>query len=127
MDRMNGGNILSEIKNLVGLDSEYDAFDVDVLMHINTYVMVLRQIGVGPVGGYEVTKDSTWSDYLGEDVITKLSAVRTYIYLKVKLIFDPPTSSAVMEAMKQTASEIEVRLNMEVDPGESSTKEVNDE
>ena len=107
-------SILTSIKKLLGITKEYKNFDADIIMHINTVFMILGQLGVGPKEGFMIEDDtSTWDEYI-EDPI-KLKAVETYIYLKVKLMFDPPLSSAVMEANKQMINELEWRLNVEAE------------
>ena len=81
--------------------------------------MILNQLGVGPANGFRIEDDSTsWSDYISEE--DNLDAVKSYMHLKVKLLFDPPQSSAVMESMKVMISEFEFRLNVAVDPGPSN-------
>ena len=108
-------SILQSIKKLLGLDENYDAFDNDVMMHINSVLMILTQLGVGPKNGFSITgEEETWENYLGED-ISKLSAVKTYVYLKVKTMFDPTSSSVVNEATKEMLKELEWRLNSEVE------------
>jgi len=108
-------SILQSIKKLIGITEDYTAFDLDIIIHINSVFMILNQIGVGPVEGFSISDDSAvWSDYLPEDS-KNLEAVKTYIYLKVKMVFDPPLSSAVMEATKQMISELEWRLNVETE------------
>ena len=108
-------SILQSIKKLLGLDENYDAFDDDVMMHINSVLMILTQLGVGPNNGFSITgEEETWENYLGED-ISKLSAVKTYVYLKVKTMFDPTSSSVVNEATKEMLKELEWRLNSEVE------------
>lgn len=120
-------SILISIKKLLGISSEYDFFDADVIMHINTAFMVLYQLGVGPSTPFMIEDASaTWSDFLGDS--NDLAGVKTYIYLKVKLVFDPPQSSAAMEAIKQNIAELEWRLNATSDPKStftSSMAEVN--
>ena len=107
-------SILISIKKLLGLTANDTAFDMDIIMHINSVFMILRQLGIGPEEGFKIEdKDATWDDYVDEE--DNLEAVRTYIYLKVKLIFDPPLSSAVIEANKQMINELEWRLNNEVE------------
>ena len=82
-------------------------------MHINSVFMVLNQLGVGPDEGFTISDDSaTWSDFLGED--KSLEGVKTYVYMKVRMIFDPPTSSSVMDSMKRSIDELEWRLNIAV-------------
>lgn len=108
-------SILQSIKKLLGLDENYDAFDDDVIMHINSVLMILTQLGVGPKNGFSITgEEETWGDYLGED-ISKLGAVKTYVYLKVKTMFDPTSSSVVNEATKEMLKELEWRLNSEIE------------
>ena len=108
-------SILQSIKKLLGLDENDDAFDDDVMMHINSVLMILTQLGVGPKNGFSITgEEETWGDYLGED-ISKLSAVKTYVYLKVKTMFDPTSSSVVNEATKEMLKELEWRLNSEIE------------
>lgn len=103
-------SILNSVKKMLGLGTEYDYFDQDIIMHINTTFMVLTQLGIGPVNGFYIQDESaTWDEFLGNE--KNLEAVKTYIYLKVKLMFDPPLSNTVMECMKQNISELEWRLN----------------
>lgn len=108
-------SILQSIKKLIGITEDYTAFDLDIIIHINSVFMILNQMGVGPIEGFSISDDSAvWSDYLPEDN-KNLEAVKTYIYLKVKMVFDPPLSSAVMEATKQMICELEWRLNVEAE------------
>ena len=109
-------SILTSIKKLLGINEEYTHFDADVIMHINTAFMTLHQLGVGPSEGF-VIKDVTavWEDFLPEASWMKMEAAKTYIYAKVKLIFDPPTSSAVIEAFNRLISEAEFRLTVAAD------------
>lgn len=104
-------SILISIKKLLGPSEELTYYDADIIMHINTVLMALRQMGVGPTTPFYIVDDSqTWSDFLGED-IKNLEAVKTYIYIKVKLVFDSSALSAVsVQAMNETAKEIEYRL-----------------
>lgn len=108
-------NIFESIKSLLGPDASYDVYDQDVLIHINSAISVLTQLGVGPANGFIVTKETKWTDFLGSDS-SKLNMVRTYVYLKVKMVFDPPTSSYVMTAYQEQCKEYEWRLNVAVDP-----------
>jgi hypothetical protein len=106
-------SILTSIKKLLGITEEYTHFDEDLIMHINSVFMILTQLGVGPATGFAIEDDSaTWEDYLPEATGMKLQAVKTYIYLRVRLLFDPPTSSAAMEALNRQISEYEWRLNV---------------
>ncbi len=107
-------SILTSIKKLLGITEEYTHFDSDIIMHINSVFMVLNQLGVGPSNGFRIEDDSaTWDEYITED--DNLDAVKSYIHLKVKLLFDPPLSAAVMEATKQMINELEWRLNVETE------------
>lgn len=113
-------SILTSIKKLLGITEEYTHFDADVLMHINMAFMVLYQLGVGPSTPFSIEDTSaTWSDFLGDS--TDLAGVKTYIYQKVKLVFDPPQSSAAITALKESIAELEWRLNVTVDPKETFT------
>lgn len=110
-------SILSDIKSLLGAGN-IDGFDNDILMHINSVLLVLRQLGIGPSAGIIIDKDTTWSDLLeGRDEM--LQTVKSYLYLKVRLNFDPPTSGSVMQAMKELIAEYEWRMNVAVDPDEN--------
>lgn len=110
-------SILTSIKKMLGIDEEYTHFDADIIMHINSMLMILTQLGVGPPEGFVIEDDtSTWVDFIPEANAAKLHAVKTFIYLKVKLVFDPPLSSGVIEAMNRQIDELEWRLNVAVDP-----------
>ena len=110
-------SILTSIKKMLGIDEEYTHFDADIIMHINSVLMILTQLGVGPEEGFVIEDDtSTWIDFVPEANAAQLHAVKSYIYMKVKLIFDPPLSSAVIESMNRQISEFEWRLNVAVDP-----------
>ena len=103
-------SILTSIKKLLGPDEGNKAFDVDIMIHINTALMRLSQIGIGPAEGFFITSElDTWEKFLGER--KDIEAVKTLIYLKVRLVFDPPTNSAVIETIKQTIAELEWCLN----------------
>ena len=103
-------SILTSIKKLLGITEEYTHFDPDLIMHINTVFMTLNQLGVGPSNGYRIEdKNNTWDEFLEDS--TNFDGVKSYMHLKVKLLFDPPLNSAVMEAIKQQISELEWRLN----------------
>ena len=109
-------SILTSIKKLLGISEEDENFDIDVIMHINTVFALLKRMGVGPSEGFSIKDaDSMWTDFIDDDVDSTLEAVKTYIYLKVKLIFDPPTSSSMMEAIKENIKELEWSLNFEAD------------
>ena len=108
-------SILTSVKKMIGIDETYDAFDDQIIMCINTVFMTLKQLGVGPTDGYFIEdSNDLWSDYLGDND-TKLRSVRTYTALKVKMMFDPPTSSIVADAMNKSIAELEWRINGDAD------------
>ena len=111
-------SILDSIKKLLGIPSEVTEFDTDILIHINSVFSILTQLGVGPSSGFSIEDSSAeWSDFIGDDAI--LSDVKSFVYLKTRLLFDPPASSAAMDAMNRMASELEWRINVSVDPKEA--------
>lgn len=113
MDQMTEG-ILTSIKKMLGIDDEYTPFDVDVLIHINNAFMTLCQMGIGPKEGFNVTGyEETWSDFLTNKVM--LGGVKTWVYLQVKMLFDPPVNSFVMDAYKTQAEQILWRLNVQAE------------
>ena len=106
-------SIFEEIKALLGPDADYDVFDQDILIHINSAIAVLTQLGVGPSSGFVVNDDGeTWRDFLGSGRKFPLNMVKTYIYMKVKLAFDPPTNSTVLSAYQESCREFEWRMNV---------------
>lgn len=111
-------SILTSIKKLLGIDSEYTHFDTDLVIHINSVLSILWQLGVGPTDGFSITgTEETWEDFLYDhDEPNYFSMVKSYVYLKVRLLFDPPLSSAAMEAMNKNISEMEWRLYVQADP-----------
>lgn len=103
-------SILATIKKLIGPTAEYDHFDQDLINHINSTFMILTQLGVGPPEGFHIEDDTaTWNDFL--DDMSLYYGVKTYIYQKVRLIFDPPTNSAHINAIEKSIAEFEWRLN----------------
>lgn len=108
-------SILTSIKKMLGITAEYDHFDPDIIMHINSVFMILNQLGVGPAEGFYIEDHSTtWSDYL--DDLSQLQMIKSYMFMKVKLLFDPPASSSVMKCIEDNIREFEWRLNVAVDP-----------
>ena len=107
-------SILTSVKKLLGIEEDYTHFDADIIMHINTVFMILNQLGVGPEEGFSITdKTSVWDDYIAD--LQNFEAVKSYMFLKVKMLFDPPTGSAVTESYNRTISELESRLSMAAD------------
>ena len=112
---MNEESILTSIKKLLGLNADDKSFDADIIIHINSAFATLNQLGVGKKSGFAISDDSaTWESIFGSN-LTLNGFIRTYVYLKVRLIFDPPTSSFVVESIKQSISEYEWRINSAVD------------
>lgn len=119
-------SILLSIKKLLGPSGDYDHFDPDIIIHINTYLMALTQMGVGPAKGFRITGDTeTWSEFLPDE--DNLEAVKTYVYAKVKLIFDPPLSSSVVQSLEKVAAECEWRISVTVDPWEDVKEGIQNE
>lgn len=122
---MDAESILTSIKKLLGIADDYTQFDADLIIHINTVLSILGQIGVGDEKRYSVVdKSTTWDTLIGYE--SKLDMVKTYVYLKVKLLFDPPQSSAVMEAINRTISELEWRILVATDPTENEEENQNE-
>ena len=110
-------SILTSIKKLLGIAEEYTQFDADIIKHINTVFMILTQMGVGPPEGFSITGAyEKWDDFLSDS--TNLEGVKTYVYMKVQLMFDPPTSSAKLDSANRIIGELEWRLNL---AGESNS------
>ena len=108
-------SILTSVKKMLGIPEDYEQFDNDIIMHINSVLMILTQLGVGPEEGFAIAdKTDEWDDFIGDNVLLEL--VKSYVYLKVRLIFDPPQSSSIIEAMNRQISEFEWRINVAVDP-----------
>ena len=108
-------SILTSIKKLLGIAEEDKTFDQDIIIHINSVLSILCQLGVGPNTGFMIEDDSAiWSDFLGE--YANLTLVQSYVYMKVRLMFDPPTIGTVADAINKNISELEWRINVAVDP-----------
>ena len=107
-------SILNTVKKYCGLGEDYNTFDQDILVLINGAILDLSQNGIGPSSGFNVVdKSATWEDFIGDS--SQLQAVKSYVYLKVKLLFDPPLSSSVIESMNRMIAELEWRLNVAVE------------
>lgn len=103
-------SILDSIKKLLGINSDVEVFDQDIIIHINTIFSNLNQMGVGPSNGYFITdKSNTWEEFGGED-FPFLNNVKSYVYLKTKLLFDPPQSTTLLEAINSQIKELEWRM-----------------
>lgn len=112
-------SILTSVKKMLGLTEDYEYFDADLIMHINSVFMILQQLGVGPVTGYAITdKSNTWSEFQSSNV-KNIEMVKSYIYMKVKLMFDiAGMTNPLIEAYQKRCDEFEWRLNVQVDPSD---------
>lgn len=116
-------SILLTIKKLLGLSDDFDCYDLDVIIHINTAFATLTHLGVGPSSGFRITGDlETWEMFVAD--LTQLEMVKMYIYMKTRVLFDPPSSSFVLDAMNKSIAEYEWRLNSlaDMEVGEASVK-----
>lgn len=107
-------SILTSVKKALNIEEDDETFDVDILMHLNSVLATLTQIGLGPNVGFEVEdKAATWDLLLNDE--PRFNFVKTYIYTKVRLIFDPPTSSFGIQAMERVAQELETRIYIQLE------------
>lgn len=114
-------SILNSIKKLLGIAEDYDHFDSDIIMHINSVFTTLTQLGVGPEDGFSINDEAEkWEDFLPEERM--IHSVKSYMFMKVKLMFDPPLSSAVIECTKEQIREMEWRLQIAAETTEDSTQ-----
>lgn len=117
-------SILTSIKKLLGIAEEYEHFDADIIMHINSVLSILTQLGVGPSEGFRIEDSSaTWVDFVGDSI--NYESVKSYIHMQVKLLFDPPQSSAVIESMNRMINQFEWRLNVTAESSTSGRGEEN--
>ena len=108
-------SILDSVKAMLGITPEQTHFYQDIIMHINSVFVILQQIGVGPKEGFTITDSSaTWDEYINGNV--NLQMVKSYMGLRVKLLFDPPTSSGYMDCIKQQIAEFEWRMYASANP-----------
>ena len=111
-------SILLTIKKMLGIAEEYHAFDLDIIININSVFLTLNQLGVGPIEPYQITgEEETWEDFQGDSPIP---GVQTYVYLKVRLAFDPPTNSFLVDNIRKQIEELEWRMNVQVETPASS-------
>lgn len=114
-------SILVSVKKLLGIDAEYTIFDPDIIIHINTAFAVLNQLGVGPEEGFMIESDSeVWDDYI---VDYNFMMAKTFVFLKVKIVFDPPSSTALLESMNRQLDELTWRLEVESHTHTNTTPE----
>ena len=116
----NADSILISIKKLLGIEADYTNFDVDLIIHINSVFSILNQLGVGPDDGFSIEDvNDEWTDFMEAD--PRLELAKSYIYLKVKQLFDPPLGSAVSESMNRMISEFEWRLQLAAESNETTS------
>ena len=109
-------SILTSIKKLIGPTEDDTSFDVDIIIHINSAFFRLNQLGVGPSDGFFITdKTTTWEEFLASR--KDLEAVKSYVYQKVRLLFDPPQSAFLVEALKESIKEFEWTINVQAEGG----------
>lgn len=107
-------SILLTVKKMLGIAEEYHAFDLDITIHVNSVFLTLNQLGVGPDTPFQITDDSAiWSDFADT---SEVPGIQTYVYLKTRLAFDPPTNSFLVDAIQKQIAELEWRMNVQVDP-----------
>ena len=104
-------SILTSTKKVLGLAEDYTAFDLDIITHINTAFSTLTQLGVGPAEGFMIEDDtSVWSDFIEDDL--QYNSVKSYVYLKVRFLFDPPSTGYLVSSYENQIKELEWRLNV---------------
>jgi hypothetical protein len=104
-------SILTSTKKLVGLEADYTAFDLDIITHINTVFMTLNQLGLGPANGFMIEDaEAVWHDFIGDEKL--LNAVKSYVFLRVRMLFDMPTTSYAIAAFNEQIRELEWRINV---------------
>jgi len=107
-------SILENIKKLLNVPSDVDSFDTDIVLYINAAFSTLNQLGVGPRQGFSIQDEAaTWDSFLEED--PRLNGVKSYVYLRTRLLFDPPGTSFLVEAIQKQISELEWRLNLQAE------------
>ena len=104
-------SILTSTKKVLGIDAAYVVCDLDIITHINSVFSTLTQLGIGPADGFMIEDDTAdWTDFIGDDL--QYNAVKTYVFLKVRMLFDPPQTSYLLDAMNHQIAEVEWRLNV---------------
>lgn len=115
-------SILTSIKKLLGITEEYTHFDADIVMHINGVLVTLNQLGVGPAEGFVISDErDTWEDFLGDNMLLQGNVIQ-FVYLSVKMIFDPSLSSAVLAATERQIDELTWRITAMAESISNSTK-----
>lgn len=122
-------SILTDTKKILGIAEEYTAFDQDIITHINSVFVILNGLGIGPEEGFDISdKTAVWTDFLGDD--KRLNSVKSYVYLRVRLLFDPPQTSFHISALENQYKELEWRLSIQrestawIDPDPAPVQDV---
>jgi hypothetical protein len=104
-------SILTSTKKILGIAEDYTVFDLDIITHINSAFSTLTQLGVGPAAGFMI-QDATevWTDFIADDL--QYNSVKSYVFLKTRQLFDPPTTSYLIAATERQIQELEWRLNV---------------
>ena len=119
-------SILETIKKLIGIDKDYGVFDIDLIVSINSSFMILNQLGIGPDKPFSITDASaTWKDFFGDEEVFALA--KSYIYLRTKLLFDPPSSGVLHQAVERQISEFEWRMHVQADYNDSKSGKTEEE
>lgn len=106
-------SILDTTKLLLGIEPDDDSYDVELITHINSMFFVLQQLGVGPVTGFAITDNTqVWSEFIEEELI---NGVKTYMGMRVKLLFDTPATGPLTTALENQVAQMEWRLNMQME------------
>lgn len=114
-------SILHDIKQMLGQEWDDETYDLDIKNHINTVFFNLNQLGVGPVGGFMIQgPENLWPEYIGTKL--NLNAVKSYIWIRVKMLFDPPATGPLANSLEAQANKLEWTLMVEVDPPLNSTQ-----
>jgi len=104
-------SILNSTKKILGVADDYTAYDLDIITHINTSLSTLTQLGIGPVEGFMIEDErAVWEDFVEDD--SRFNSIKSYVYLKVRRLFDPPNTSYLLDAMDRQIEEFEWRLNV---------------
>lgn len=107
-------SILNTIKQMLGIDETFNGFDPEITIDINSSLMALHQLGIGPSDGFQITSESdAWEDLTVD--VSQLNGIKTYIYLKTRLLFDPPSNSFLVQSMEKQIQEFEWRLNVDAE------------
>lgn len=119
-------SILETVKKLVGVDIDYGVYDIDLIVAINSSFMILHQLGVGPEKPFTISDSSaTWQDFFGDEEVFALA--KSYIYLRTRLLFDPPSSGVLHEAVERQISEFEWRMQVQADYNDSKEESEKEE